>query len=67
MKRWRIAENKWNLRDPPWRDAVGIEEVDDDVAVPGLICWFTRPNGLTTAQHVVAMHNALVNMLDSST
>jgi hypothetical protein len=46
--RWRVAQNEWNLKTPPWRDAVGIEEDDEDarcLAVPGLLAWFTRPDG----------------------
>jgi hypothetical protein len=47
MKRYRIAENHWNLEGQPWRDAIGIEEIDpdDNLAVPTLVCWFTRGEG----------------------
>jgi hypothetical protein len=55
--RWRIATNEWNLKAAPWTDAVGIEEDDDDAAVPGILCWFTRPNGLENAKLVVVLHN----------
>lgn len=62
MKRWRIAENYWNLKNPPWSGAVGIEEVPDgDNNVPALLCWFTIPNGLDNARRVVTMHNASVD------
>lgn len=44
---YRVAINKWNVENPPWTDAVGIEEVLLDsegevFAVPPIICWFTR-------------------------
>jgi hypothetical protein len=40
---YRIAENEWNLKGAPWRGAVGIEYTDDGkLAVPPLVCWFTR-------------------------
>lgn len=51
VKRYRIAENEWNLKNPPWSGAIGIEEVefeqDEDgeyevFTVPSLVCWFTR-------------------------
>ncbi len=43
--KYRIAENPWNLKSAPWRDAIGIEDVSDqDLAVPPVICWFTRPS-----------------------
>ena len=65
MKRWRIAENEWNLQGAPWRGAVGIEEVDSDLAVPALICWFTRgwteddePTKNHPAVRIVELHNA---------
>lgn len=58
MKRWRIIENEWNLKAAPWRDAVGIEETDEDMAVPAIVCWFTRGWGEYLAQSVVDQHNA---------
>lgn len=58
MKRWRIAENEWNLRGAPWKGAVGIEEIDDDLAVPALICWFTR--GWTESDKLTEAHPAVI-------
>ena len=44
--RYRIAENEWNLKTAPWRDAVGIEDLEDGhLRVPALVCWFTRGEG----------------------
>lgn len=40
--KYRIAENRYNIQNPPWRDAVGIEDISEGLAVPSLICWFTR-------------------------
>jgi hypothetical protein len=43
--KWRIAENEWNLQQPPWRGAIGIENVGDlGLAVPSIVCWVTRGN-----------------------
>ncbi len=61
--RWRVIENKWNLASAPWSGAVGIEEDDKDLAVPAIVCWFTR--GWTEdeddpghpANHIVDLHN----------
>ncbi len=61
--RWRIAQNKWNLSNAPWSGAVGIEEDDNSIAVPAMVCWFTRgwtqdegdPNH--PARRVVDLHN----------
>lgn len=47
-RRYRIAENEWNLKDPPWRDAIGIEDIgglDPDYAVPPVVAWLTRGYG----------------------
>lgn len=55
--RWRIVVNEWNLKSAPWSDAVGIEEDDDSLAVPGVLCWFTRPDGQENAERVVELHN----------
>lgn len=61
MKRWRLIENEWNLRCAPWSDAIGIEEIDDAVEVPGIVCWFTRGwNSKEAAEEVVMLHNELV-------
>jgi len=56
MNKWRIVENKWNIESEPWRGAIGIEEIDDSVAVPSLVCWFYRDMDLV-AQRVVDLHN----------
>lgn len=54
MKRYRIAENEYNIMHPPWSGAIGIEDLTDGdpipegwsgepfLAVPSLVCWFTR-------------------------
>jgi hypothetical protein len=55
--RWRIIKNEHNISCAPWSDAIGIEEDDDRVAVPEIICWFTRPDGKENALHVVDLHN----------
>lgn len=42
---WRIAKNKWNVKNPPWRGAIGIEAPEDEygrLAVPPLIAWTLR-------------------------
>ena len=61
MKRWRIIENEWNLKGAPWTGAVGIEEVDNDVAVPALVCWFMRGVDPIDIEGVVRLHNAAVD------
>lgn len=41
--RYRIAENEYNLRSKPWRDAIGIEDmIDPDLAVPPIVAWLMR-------------------------
>lgn len=46
-KLYRVACNEWNLKNPPWTDAIGIEEVEfrrggeELYAVPAIVCWFT--------------------------
>ena len=62
MKRWRIIENEWNLKASPWLDAVGIEEINEDLAVPAIVCWFTRGWDENLAQHVVDLHNAKLGL-----
>lgn len=63
MKRWRIIEDdSWNKGVAPWTDAVGIEEIDEDIAVPGIVCWFTRGwDAQEAAAMTVALHNAEVD------
>lgn len=63
MKRWRIAQNEWNLKSAPWSEAVGIEEVDD-TDVPAILCWFTRPRGKANAKRVVDLHNSALDRLE---
>lgn len=73
--RYRIAENEWNLKDPPWRDAIGIEEVEYErdergeyevFAVPSLVCWFTRGDGQERlADQIVALLNG-TNLIHKS-
>lgn len=56
--RWRLIENEWNLKGAPWSDAVGIEEDDNSVAVPAIVCWFMRwPNSKVMAAEVCRLHN----------
>ena len=57
MNKWRIVENEWNLRVAPWGDAFGIEEIDDSLTVPSLVCWFYRGVDQETVQSVVDLHN----------
>lgn len=59
--RWRIAVNPYNVDDPPWRDAIGIEEDSSD-AVPAMICWLLRGHGGEVAQSIVDAHNALLGV-----
>ncbi len=61
MKKWRIAENEWNLKSPPWYGGYGIEEIDEELAVPSLVCWFYRGHPLSLAQSVVEQHNKSVD------
>jgi hypothetical protein len=61
MKRWRVIENKDNLSVAPWLDAVGIEEIDDDLETPGIVCWFCRGIDPSIPQHVVDAHNRSLN------
>jgi hypothetical protein len=57
--KWRvITEDSPNQRVAPWTDATGIEEADDVLAVPAIVCWFTRGSGNgRLAQYVVDLHN----------
>ena len=56
--RWRLIENEWNLKGSPWTGAVGIEEDDETLEVPGIVCWFTRGwDSLPAAKQVVEDHN----------
>lgn len=56
MKKWRIVDNALNLRHVPWSGAVGIEEIDDTLVVPSLVCWFTR--GWTEGDEINEKHPA---------
>ncbi len=60
-KRWRIIENEWNIKAAPWTDAIGIEEVDDTLTVPSIVCWFTRGGDAEANAHqIVRLHNYTV-------
>jgi hypothetical protein len=69
---YRIAENEWNIKDPPWRDAVGIEEVfywdngpEEMFGVPPLVMWLTRGrNQREFAERIVALLNSDQEWLD---
>jgi hypothetical protein len=54
--RWRIIRDKWNLDTAPWKGAIGIEE-DDGMAVPAIVCWFTRGWNIAMIQSVIDEHN----------
>jgi len=41
----------------PWQGGFGVEEIDDDVAVPPLVCWFCAGTDRATVQRVVDLHN----------
>jgi hypothetical protein len=56
-KKSRIVQNEWNLVVAPWDGAFGIEEVDDELAVPALMCWFCRGYPREVVQHTVDLHN----------
>lgn len=57
MRPWRIIENEYNLRMAPWSGAVGIEEIDEEIAVPSIVCWFMRGWDRATVENVVRVHN----------
>jgi len=59
--RWRRIVNEWNLRAEPWSGAVGIEEDDPDLAVPAIVCWFTRSWPDAMIDRVIELHNADVS------
>lgn len=66
-KCWRrITKDSANIRAQPWSEAVGIEEIDEELAVPGIVCWFSRgwafdeEQTIHIADHVIALHNAWV-------
>jgi len=61
MKKWRIIKNGWNLKAQPWSGAVGIEEIDRDLIVPSIVCWFCRGCPSELPQHVVDLHNKAVS------
>lgn len=63
--RYRIAENKWNIKNIPWGKAVGIEKVefwkDDGVevyAVLSLVLWLMRVDAEELAERIVRLLNA---------
>ena len=63
--RYRIAENKWNVKDPPWSEAIGIEEVffwedgSEMFGAPPLVCWLLR------GSHQRALADKIVELLNS--
>jgi len=57
MKKWRIIENECNLEVAPWSGGFGIEEIDEDLAVPSLVCWFYRGHDRSMVQRIVDLHN----------
>jgi hypothetical protein len=59
MPKYRIAENEWNVGNPPWTGAVGIEEVVGTLAVPGVVLWMCRGGDAEAlAERIVALLNA---------
>ena len=60
-KKWRRVENEWNLQTAPWSGGFGIEEIDEDLAVPSLVCWFYRGWDESLVDRVVEMHNRWVD------
>ncbi len=58
-KRWRIIENEYNRSSAPWGGTMGIEEADEEAAVPAVILWFTRgwEDIDSMARSVVDAHN----------
>lgn len=56
-KRWRLCVNEWNLKAAPWDGAFGIEEDDDELSVPSLVCWFYRGWTREDVQRVIDLHN----------
>lgn len=68
---FRIAKNEYNIKDLPWRGAVGIEQVylwDDGSEVfgtPPLVCWLTRgENQKDLADKIVSALNSDKDWLD---
>ncbi len=57
MIRWRRVKNRWNLRARPWSEAEGIEEDDESVMVPALVCWFLRGTNPSDIEAVIQAHN----------
>lgn len=68
---YRIAQNKWNLKNPPWSEAIGIEEVSlwedgtEVFAVPPLVCWLLRGSAqVELADRIVKLLNSDKEWLD---
>ena len=57
MIRWRRVKNRWNLCAVPWSEAEGIEEDDESVVVPALVCWFLRGTDPVDIDAVIQAHN----------
>ena len=65
--KYRIAENFWNCSALPWKDAVGIEEIDPKLTVPAVIAWFTRGEGQRElAELVVDLLNNNASLLSQN-
>jgi hypothetical protein len=58
-KHYRVACNEWNVKNPPWTDAIGIEEVEvwpsgeEIYAVPAIVCWITRGTDIGLISKIV--------------
>jgi hypothetical protein len=55
--KWRIVKNECNSQARPWNGSFGIEEDDDRLAVPAVVCWFYIGYDKATVQRVVDLHN----------
>lgn len=44
-ERFRIAKDAHNLRVVPWREAIGIESVEDGATIPALVLWMAHGYG----------------------
>jgi len=56
--RWRPVRNEWNLRAAPWHGGAGIEEDDESVVVPALVCWLYRGRDVDAeVAEICRLHN----------
>jgi hypothetical protein len=62
-RRWRVIRaDSPNWAAAPWPDAIGIEAIDEHIAVPSIICWFTRGwNSERAAAETVRFHNKQIS------